>query len=137
MVGIDPGVDTGFAIWDAEAQALRDVSTESIVSAMLRVQALQAEGSLHSVTYEDARLRTWFGSKGREALQGAGSIKRDCQVWAEWLAHIGCPYRAVSPRAKGAKVDASTFARLTNWTKRTSNHGRDAAMLVLGMKGSR
>lgn len=134
VVGIDPGVQTGFASWDLSVQKLRDVATESIVSAMVRVQELHEDGLLHSVVFEDARLRTWFGSKGREALQGAGSIKRDCQVWAEWLAHIGCSYRAVSPQAKGRKVDAATFARLTRWTKRTSEHARDAAMLIVGTK---
>ena len=88
--------------------------------------------SLHSVVFEDARLRKWFGSKGREALQGAGSIKRECQLWAEWLAAVGCSYRAVSPHSKGPKLDAAQFARLTGWPGRTNEHGRDAAMLVFG-----
>jgi hypothetical protein len=134
IVGIDPGVNTGFALWGVELQKIEEVSTLGIVEAMLRVQRIKGAGTLHMVIFEDARLRTWFGSKGREALQGAGSIKRDCQVWAEWLAYLGCAYKAVSPQSKGAKVDAEQFKRLTGWTGRTSEHGRDAAMLVLGMK---
>ena len=134
IVGIDPGCDTGLAVWNASTKALTDVRTETIVSAMLYVQELHQDGLLNRVVFEDARLRTWFGNKGREALQGAGSIKRDSQVWVEWLTYLGCPYKAVSPQAKGRKVDAVQFERLTGWTKRTSNHGRDAAMLVLGAK---
>jgi hypothetical protein len=132
MIGIDPGVTTGVAAWDG--QALQSVTSMSICEAMMYVQALHQAKRLHSVTFEDARLRTWYGDKGREALQGAGSIKRDCQIWAEWLGMLGCPYKAISPQAKGAKVDAAAFARLTGWTARTNNHARDAAMLVFGRK---
>ena len=132
--GIDPGVTTGFALWDIDARKLEEVSSMGIVDALVRVQLMHGVGSLHVVVYEDARLRTYFGAKGREALQGAGSIKRDCSVWAEWLAMLGCAYKAVSPRAKGPKRDAEQFARLTGWTARTNEHGRDAAILILGMK---
>jgi hypothetical protein len=83
-----------------------------------------------TVTYEDARLRTWFGAKGREALQGAGSVKRDCGIWAELLGTLKIPYKAVSPQSKGRKLDAAQFAKLTGWTGRTNEHARDAAMLV-------
>ena len=130
MVGIDPGVNTGFAIWDGAK--LREVKSAGICEAMMLVQQMHRLGTLHSVVFEDARLRKWYGSKGVDALQGAGSIKRDCQIWAEWLGMLDCPYRSVSPQAKGAKVDAALFAKLTGWTGRTNNHGRDAAMLVFG-----
>lgn len=133
-VGVDPGVNTGFAIWDIDGKALTEVASMGIVDALVRVHLMQEAGSLHVVVFEDARLRTWFGTKGREALQGAGSIKRDCAIWADWLAMLGCPYKAVSPQSKGAKLDAAAFARLSKWTGRTNEHSRDAAMLVLGMK---
>jgi hypothetical protein len=134
FVGIDPGVTTGFATWDATNQKFLAVSSTDILQAMKRVDVLHRAGGLHSVTFEDARLRTWFGTKGREALQGAGSIKRDSQIWAEFLGQVGCAYKGVSPQSKGAKVDAARFERLTGWTGRTNEHARDAAMLVLGMK---
>lgn len=134
FVGIDPGVTTGFAVWDAAGQQFVSVSSDGIVQAMLRLERMHRAGSLHSVTFEDARLRTWFGSKGREALQGAGSIKRDCQIWADWLGHIGCAYQSVSPKAKGPKVSAERFRGLTGWQGRTNEHSRDAAMLVIGRR---
>lgn len=134
FVGIDPGVNTGFAVWDATAQAFEEVASLGIVGAMIRVQSMQRFGCLVSVRFEDARMRSWFGSKGREALQGAGSIKRDCQVWSEWLEFLDCPYRNISPQAKGAKVSAETFKKLSGWHGRTNEHARDAAMLVMGFK---
>ena len=132
MIGIDPGVHTGVAVWDMERRELIAVCSTGMFGATGIVQRHHNEGHMHSVVFEDARLRKWFGSKGREALQGAGSIKRECQLWAEWLAAVGCSYRAVSPHSKGPKLDAAQFARLTGWPGRTNEHGRDAAMLVFG-----
>lgn len=131
IVGIDPGVSTGFAIWSRSEKKLKDVQTTTITGAMTMIRLMHDHGSLHSVVFEDARLRTWFGSKGREALMGAGSIRRDCSIWTEFLSSLeGVPFKPVSPQDKGAKLDAARFARLTAWTGRTSEHGRDAALLV-------
>ena len=133
FVGIDPGVHTGFATWDASNKKLLAVSTTTITQAMLRVDALCRAGVLHCVVFEDARLRTWFGTKGRESLMGAGSIRRDSSIWEEFLSGlVGVPFKPVSPQSKGAKFNAQQFARLTGWTGRTSEHGRDAGMLVFG-----
>lgn len=134
MVGLDPGVRTGFAVWSRETRALTAVETVGITQAMTLIRTMADAGSLHSVRFEDARLRTWFGARGREALQGAGSIKRDCSIWDEFLSGlVGVPFLPVSPQGKGRKLDAAAFARLTGWQGRTSEHGRDAAMLVWGV----
>jgi hypothetical protein len=134
IVGVDPGVHTGFAVWDASEKRLHDVASHGIVEAMVRVEGIHRQGLLRMVVFEDARLRTWFGSKGREALQGAGSIRRESAIWAEWLAHLGCPFKAVSPKSRGPKLSSVEFQRLTGWAQRTNEHGRDAAQLVIGMK---
>ena len=133
IVGIDPGVRTGFAIWSREARKLTTVETVGITHAMTMIRTMADAETLHSVRFEDARLRSWFGAKGREALQGAGSIKRDCSIWEEFLQGlVGVPFLPVSPQAKGRKLDAAAFKRLTGWQGRTSEHGRDAAMLIFG-----
>ena len=134
IVGLDPGVKTGFAIWSRAEQRLTAVETLCITQAMTRIRAMADAETLHSVRFEDARLRSWFGAKGREALQGAGSVKRDCSIWQEFLSGlVGVPFLPVSPHGKGAKLDARAFAKLTGWQGRTSEHGRDAAMLVWGV----
>lgn len=133
IVGIDPGVNTGFAIWHCDRKELIEVATMGITVAMKHVQVMERSGSLKRVVFEDARLRKWFGTKGAEAAQGAGSIKRDCSIWEEFLSGLtGIPFQMVSPKGKGKKIDAATFVRLTKWDGRTSEHARDAAMLVLG-----
>src|SRR5574337_185135 len=127
LVGIDPGVNTGVAVWDRGAKAFSSLTTESIVSAMGRVLALHKAGG-GELWFEDARLRTWYGTKGREALQGAGSIKRDCSVWEEYCCLHGIKYRAIRPAKGATKWDAETFRRVTGWDGRTSEHARDAAI---------
>lgn len=135
MVGVDPGVSTGLALWDRLRQKLVSVDTVMIHEAWHAVLSLHLAGALHSVTFEDARLRTgYFGKNSREKQQGAGSVKRDCKAWADFLGSHGIAYRAISPLSKGAKVDAKRFAVLTKWEGRTSEHGRDAGMLVFGAK---
>jgi hypothetical protein len=133
MVGVDPGVSTGFAEWDRASKSLRRCCALKLHEAWARVLALKAAGQLHSVTFEDARLRTgWFGERTAAKLQGAGSVKRDCSAWEDFLVDHGIAHLAVSPKQKGSKVAAPHFARITGWQGKTNEHGRDAAMLVFG-----
>lgn len=134
LIGLDPGATTGYAEWCCSAQRLVTVESMLIHQAMARVRERLASGLLSAVVWEDARLRTWFGAKGREALQGAGSIKRDCSIWEAYLAELGCTEQRLKPQAGGTKWPADRFTRLTGWAGRTNEHARDAAMLVYGRK---
>lgn len=136
-----PEADSGIArsparYWRSvrSATPASSAARAGITQAMSMIRTMADAEALHSVRFEDARLRTWFGTRGREALQGAGSIKRDCSIWQEFLQGlVGVPFLPVSPQAKGRKLDSAAFKRLTGWQGRTSEHGRDAAMLVWGV----
>lgn len=130
VIGIDPGVNTGFAVWSPLNHSLLCVRSLAIHEAMERIHE---DYWPHLVVIEDARLRTWFGKSGREQLQGAGAIKRDCRIWEDFLRDLNIPLHFKSPKQKGKKTDAATFQRITGWTERTNSHSRDAAMLVYGM----
>lgn len=130
LVGIDPGVETGLAVYDTAKKKLIAVITMGIVDAMEYVLALSVTKVF--VRVEDARLRTWFGDADREKLQGAGSIKRDCSIWDEFLKRHKIAYELTKPKDGKTKVDAGYFNKLTGWTNKTTNHSRDAAMLVFG-----
>lgn len=132
IVGIDPGSHTGYAAWDTESHEFSVITTLKAWEAIWMVQQLHHAKSISGVVIEDARLRTWFGTKGREALQGAGAIKRECTLWSEMLGDNGIPFLSVKPAACQTKYTAEAFARLTGWTGRTSEHARDAALLVWG-----
>jgi hypothetical protein len=89
------------------------------------------------IVFEDARKRQWLPreknlSEYRGKLMGAGSVKRDCEIWEEFCENYDIPYTAVPPRKGLTKWDAETFNKMTGWQGRTSNHARDAALLVWG-----
>lgn len=134
-IGIDPGTHTGFAVWDG--RRFVEVAALPLHAALQRVhEYLGYEAAAVCVVFEDARLRKWYGTttarQDRSRLQGAGSVKRDSAVWEEALRDWRIPFKAVAPKDNATKMDADTFRRITGWTGRTNEHGRDAAMLVFG-----
>lgn len=132
-IGIDPGTKTGLAVWDDKKKRLVELETLTIHRAMERVKTHTSFGET-MVIFEDARQRTWFGKdKNTNAkLQGAGSIKRDCSIWDDFLTDYDIPFRAVPPQKGGTKWDERYFKMVTGWKGKTSNHARDAAVLVFG-----
>ncbi len=130
-IGIDPGVKTGFAVWNAAEKRLTQVATYSITRAMDVVREIATTRRVH-LYIEDARKRTWFGNAGREQLMGAGSIKRDCSVWETFCKENGYTYTLVSPKNNLTKMSSESFRKLTGWTERCSSHARDAVWLVFG-----
>lgn len=132
-IGIDPGTRTGLAAWDDREKRFLEISTLMIHEAMERVKAYLPAPEGCRIYVEDARLRKWYGKKGRESLQGAGSIKRDSAIWDDYLKALGADYRMLPPQVGGTKIWDLPFKNLTGWTgKRTSEHARDAAMIVYG-----
>ncbi|MDR2291980.1 MAG: hypothetical protein LBE11_00720 [Prevotellaceae bacterium] len=132
-IGIDTGKNTGFAVWDDKRAMLIAVETYVIHKAMEEVLRYYANGSIF-VRFEDARKRNWFGKAGREQLQGAGSIKRDCTIWEDFLTDKNISYEAVAPSRNITKLSAKQFKKITGWQNKTNEHSRDAAMLVFGYK---
>lgn len=135
LVGIDTGKHTGFAVWDTEKRKLDFVDTIPIHEALLRIWS-QRHAKVE-VYFEDARQRVWIPRerdmrqvKGR--AMGAGSVKRDSTIWQDALTDWGIPFHAVAPKHNTTKVTPEYFRALTGWKGRTSEHARDAAMLVFG-----
>lgn len=131
LVGVDTGVKTGFAVM--ENGELQDVSTETILTAQARVlELLDCVGPDELlVCIEDVRKRKWVGPRaGRERLQGIGSVKRDCSIWQEFCEHHNIKHLLIPPANIPTKLSAKRFKELTGWTKRTSEHSRDAGMMI-------
>ncbi len=137
VCGIDPGVNTGLAIWDTVARAFLDIRCSGIVDAMRYLLALQGENKIGLIVFEDARKRKWIPRekdlkefKGR--AMGAGSVKRDCSIWEEWCKYHRIEFVKTPPRAGMTKLTDRYFQGITGYDRRTNEHGRDAAMLVFG-----
>lgn len=146
-IGIDPGTHTGVAVWDKTKQKLLSITTTTITTAFELVRseklrlcfskvAAEARGEKFQyelvVFMEDARQRNWFGQSGREKLQGAGSVKRDCAIWETFCEENSIELRKIAPKNNYTKLSAEQFRKLTGWKGRTSEHARDAACLVFG-----
>ena len=132
-IGIDPGVNTGLSLWDAEKQMFHSIQTLGILGAMEKIKQfhlnLVGTGEECMCIIENPNLRKYFGKTGRERLQGAGSIKRDYSIWMEFFKIHKFNFKPVAPR-KALKIDANQFKILTGYAKRTSQHARDASMLI-------
>ncbi|RKG33411.1 hypothetical protein D7V21_09570 [Acinetobacter guerrae] len=133
LVGIDTGVNTGFAVAVDEGKGgdLIQVISLTITQAMARVIELCELYSKSQVYLyiEDPRKRTWF-TGGREKAQGVGSVKRDAQIWENWCKENKIKYTLVHPKDNCTKYKSDTFKKVTGWMGRTNEHARDAAMLV-------
>lgn len=132
LIGIDPGVHTGFAAWNRDTRKLIHVATYSILEAQDEVLAYWEKDKSLCLIIEDARKRKWFGDNAGAKRMGAGSVKRDCQLWEGFCNKYGIPFRLVHPKKGATKNKAVEFQILTGWKGRTSGHARDAAMLVHG-----
>lgn len=135
LIGIDTGVNTGFAVAIDKGNGgkLDQVKSLTITKAMDEVKTIICNfGNSNVCLYiEDARLRTWF-TGGREKAQGVGSVKRDAQIWEEWCKENQITFKLIHPRNNATKYKSEVFKKLTGWTDRTNEHARDAAMLVHG-----
>jgi hypothetical protein len=134
FVGIDPGTHTGIAIWNRERKRFDQIQTLPIHRAMELISGLQKlyPGQVY-VRFEDARSRKFFKGENMAAKQqGAGSIKRDCSIWEDYLKDHNIIYEATRAGTLKTKYNADEFGKITGWTGITSNHARDAAMLVYG-----
>lgn len=139
LIGIDVGTNTGVAVMTDGV--LTHVATTSIIGAMETVKEHIDYAKTHNIALkiyiEDARLRTWFGDNANAKKQGAGSVKRDSAIWEEFCVHYEADFTLVAPQHNKTKITADQFKRITGWQKRTSNHARDAVMLIWGRKWSK
>ena len=132
-IGIDCGVNTGFAAWDKKGKKLTHVKTLKIHEAMELIKAWIMDRPDTFIRVEDARKRKWFGKSGREQLQGAGSIKRDSKIWEDYLTDLKFQFEMVPPKNNKTKMNTDVFRSITGYAGKTTEHSRDAAMLVYGL----
>lgn len=137
MIGIDPGKNTGYAVWDTPSSTFLTVTSQPIHKALLHVNDLWNAEQHMFVIFEDCRLQKMYGGTNERAgaavLQGVGSVKRDCTIWDDFLTDRGIPHLAQRPLRHGTKWTAEYFRCTTGWQERTNSHGRDAGALVCGM----
>ena len=132
--GIDTGVNTGVAVWDTEKKCFLVIKTTTIVEAMKIVKDF-VDARPTTIVIEDARKRKWLPkeksfSEFKGKAMGAGSVMRDAKIWQEFADFYKIPIELRPPRPGMTKWDEDYWKKVTGWKGRTSEHARDAALLV-------
>jgi hypothetical protein len=137
-IGIDP--DKGIAVWDVRARRLLRVSTTTfwdIIEILRQAQMWDGGVEVH-IEAPYMNKPTWITSASRytqdKVSQNVGANKMKALLLVEFCRRMNIVCFERKPTAKSfTKMSAEQFAKITGWTDRTSDHGRDAAMLVFGI----
>jgi hypothetical protein len=138
-IGIDPGIHTGVAVWDSKQRIIREIKTMNFWDTI----ALINNYRIHTptVVIEDPSgnkpvfVKDLVGQHKAltKKAQNVGSNKREATLLIEYCEREGFRVLPVVPvKKRGAKVSADHFKKLTGYVKSTSQHARDAALLVYG-----
>lgn len=130
LLGIDPGADTGLAIFRAgdlaELRTIAPVDIERVLIELAPVRIVVEDSRLQSRMW-NARSKSTLGAS-LAAARSVGQVDAWCSLITALCARHGISMHSVSPAGKGAKLDAERFAAVTGWTKRCNQHERDSAM---------
>lgn len=135
IIGIDPGAHTGMAFFKAgKLVELRTIHPLTIYDVL-------AASDVSRVIFEDSRLTSPVWSRGTTAAarikiaRNVGQVDGICALIVEACERIGIDALGISPKGKGAKLDAEQFAKVTGWTESSNSHTRDAAMVAWKYRG--
>lgn len=136
ILGIDPGVNTGIAVFKAGSLwKLETIEPHQIADYLTKAMPSR-------VIFEDSRLTSFMFNqvKSRPAAlkmaRNVGEIDAWCRVITSVCADLAIPAHGISPAGKGAKLSAEAFTRATCWTGASNQHTRDAAMCAWKYRGA-
>jgi len=154
-IGIDGGRDTGLACWNSAQKKYMEIKTTDFWGAIERIEywnqyCLLNACELYIIIENPAgnspvfKLESVYGSTNGThhaklsacafVASSVGSVKRESELIIEYCNIHKITYRAVIPGKRSlTKMDAKKFEQYTGVSSRTSQHGRDAAMLVFQM----
>lgn len=140
VLGIDPGVKTGFAVYDRGKRELRICDTLSFWDTVDKLEEFTIDCGLSGfeVILEDNSANATFRGRGRNPAahsamekisRNVGSVQRDQQLLVEYMISKGIKHRLIKPTHSTTKMNDELFKKITGWKARTSSHSRDAGIL--------
>jgi len=130
LLGIDPGRNTGMAvIKDGKLDALGTICP-------LDLMAWLTDVSPDRVIFEDSRLTSHLFTTNRNQAvaksmaRKVGQVDMVCNLIVEACDRLGIPAHGISPKGKGAKLNAAQFKAATGWEGPSNEHGRDSCMVA-------
>jgi hypothetical protein len=137
VIGLDPGVNTGFAlIEDQKIEILHTINPLDVLGFL----------SFHKpdrVVFEDSRLTSFlFTSNAKLAVaknmaRKVGQVDMVCSLIVTACDRLGIPAHGISPKGKGAKLNAAQFKAATGWAGKSNEHERDACMVAWPYRGAK
>jgi hypothetical protein len=88
------------------------------------------------VAFEDSRLQShvWLPSQSKgvaaNIARKIGMVDAWCYMIERYCEAWDIAYMRISPKAKGEKLNAQDFNRITHWEGKSNQHERDAAMVA-------
>lgn len=130
ILGIDPGANTGVATFvDGKLSDLETVGPHQI-------ERLIRGRTPSRVVFEDSRLQSHTWSKWKTPAAAAkmarnvGQVDAWCVLITSICDELGIPAHGISPKGKGAKLNAAQFKAATGWAGASNEHMRDACMVA-------
>ena len=146
LIGIDP--DKGWAEYDTVTKKLLDVETVDFWGIITRIMTTtQLIGDEAKIYCEAPQKNAPVWTKGKtitkdvlaikmKIAQDVGRNKCKAELIGEYCLRNNIRFEFVKPTKKSlTKLKAEDFKKITGYEGRTSEHGRDAAMLVYGRLG--
>lgn len=138
VLGLDPGLSTGLAGYDPEADALSFVASARPLAVLPQLARWAGAGLILGAYVEDSRSLPIY-ARNRDADRGTrdriarsvGRVDALTDLYLATLDDLGVPTACVEP-VRAAKWDSERLLRLTGYDRPTNEHGRDAARLVYG-----
>lgn len=143
ILGIDPGQNTGVATFTGGKLLKLHTIEPHHLPELIRLTGTKR------VIFEDSRLQShlFSGHKpGAGALsapqkikiaRNVGQVDAWCGLIVAVCADLGIPAHGISPRGKGAKLNAAQFECLTGWAEKSNEHTRDAATVAWPYRAAR
>lgn len=145
FIGIDPGTHTGIAFYNSWNKTLT-LKTCSFWEAINEIETLlyaDLSDDIKIIAYieDNTQNRPVFKKRldgknlamSLKIAQNVGSNKRDCQLWFGFFERMEIEYHKIRPTKRSlTKISKIYFEKITGYKSRSSEHSRDAGMLVFG-----
>lgn len=136
VIGIDPGVDTGWCCYDVLHGEITEAMTISFWKAWNRASVLSPKQVLFIVEDPAQNKPVWNRNldmkTNAKVAQNVGGNKREARLMIEGLRMLGFQVDARKPDTE--KWSNNFFRSVTGYEKRASQHVRDAARLCYGVR---
>lgn len=130
ILGLDPGVQTGIAVLVGGTLTFLDTCHP------LDIQKHLIAHRPDRVVFEDSRLTSHlFTTNKKQAVaksmaRKVGQVDMVCGMIVEACDRLAIPAHGISPKGKGAKLNAAQFKAVTGWEGSSNQHERDSCMVA-------